>query len=91
MNAIATTDPIDTPSASSESDERTMAAVAHGLTFFEGGLIGPLILYFVKKDESDFVAFHALQSLYFGLAFLLLTTITCGLGALIFVAAVHGP
>ena len=85
MNAIATTDPIDTPSASSESDERTMAAVAHGLTFFEGGLIGPLILYFVKKDESDFVAFHALQSVYFGLAFFGLSLITCGVAAVLLV------
>ena len=41
------------------------AAIAHGLTFFEGGIIGPLIVYVIKKDSSPFVAFHALQSLYF--------------------------
>jgi len=61
-----------------------MAALSHGLTFFEGGLFGPLVLYFVKKDEDDFVAFHALQSLYFALAFLVLTVVTCGVaGALL--------
>ncbi len=65
------------------NDERTWAAVAHGLTFFEGGIIGPLVLYLLKKDESDFVAFHALQSLYFGLAFFVFTAVTCGLGALL--------
>jgi len=67
------------------SDEKTMAAISHGLTFFEGGMLGPLVLYFVKKDESEFVAFHALQSLYFGLAFFVLSIVTCGLGALLLV------
>ena len=72
-------------SAPVSQDEKMMAAVAHGLTFFEGGLFGTLILYFVKKDESDFVAFHALQSLYFGLAFFGITLVTCGLGAVLLV------
>ncbi|GAB5547905.1 MAG: hypothetical protein SangKO_076650 [Sandaracinaceae bacterium] len=66
-------------------DDRVMAAVAHGATFVEGGLIGPLIIYLLKKDESEFVAFHALQSLYFGLAFLAATVLTCGFGAIILV------
>ena len=66
-------------------DEKMMAAVAHGLTFFEGGLFGPLVLYFVKKDESEFVAFHALQSLYFGLAFFAISILTCGIGAALLV------
>lgn len=62
------------------SDERTLAIVAHLLSFIEGGIIGPLIIYLVKKDSSRFVAFHALQSLYFGLLFIgvfLITLITC--------------
>ena len=72
------------PSTSTASqEERTLAAIAHGLTFFEGGLVGPLILYLVKKDESDFIAFHALQSLYFGLAFVVLSVVTCGIGAIL--------
>lgn len=62
------------------SDERTMAAIGHGLTFVEGGILGPLVVYVLKKDESPFVAFHALQSLYFGLAFLV-ATIVCVAGA----------
>lgn len=66
-------------------DERTMAAVAHGLTFVEGGIVGPLILYLVKKDESEFVAFHALQSLYFGLIFFGITLLTCGFGVVLVV------
>jgi uncharacterized membrane protein len=77
MTALMPTEPT--------KDERTMAAVAHGLTFVEGGIIGPLILYLVKKDESEFVAFHALQSLYFGLIFLGVTLVTCGLGVILVV------
>lgn len=66
-------------------DERTMAAVAHGLTFVEGGIVGPLLLYIIKKDDSEFVAFHALQSLYFGLIFLAVTVLTCGVGVILVV------
>ena len=61
-------------------EDRQLAAIGHGLSFIEGGIIGPLILYVVKRDQSEFVAFHALQSLYFGLAFLALVTLTCGIG-----------
>ena len=69
---------------SPSSDERTWALVAHGLTFFEGGVFGPLIVYVLKKDESDFVAFHALQSLLFGLIAMVIilpvAILTCGMG-----------
>jgi len=57
-----------------------MALVAHALTFLEGGIVGPLILYFIKRKDSPFVAFHALQSVYFGLLFLVaffVTLVTC--------------
>ena len=57
-----------------------------GLSFIEGGIIGPLILYVVKRDQSEFVAFHALQSLYFGLAFLAVVFLTCGVGVIAVVA-----
>lgn len=66
-------------------DDRVMAMLGHALTFVEGGIIGPLIVYMVKRDQSDFVAFHSLQSLYFGLIFLLGTVITCGFGAIVLV------
>jgi uncharacterized membrane protein len=81
QQTASATQPAGTPT----QDDCILAAVAHGLTFFEGGLIGPLILYLVKKDQSDFVAFHALQSLYFGFAFFAVTVLTCGLGAVLLV------
>ena len=85
MNAISTLDANGSTPAEPTNDDKWMAALAHGLTFFEGGLFGPLIVYFVKKDQSEFVAFHALQSLYFGLAFFVISLLTCGVGAVLLV------
>lgn len=67
-------------------EDRQLAALGHGLSFVEGGIVGPLILYVLKRDQSEFVAFHALQSLYFGLAFLAVVALTCGAGLLAVVA-----
>jgi uncharacterized membrane protein len=63
------------------SEDRLFAAGAHGVSFLEGGVIGPLAIYLFKRDQSEFIAFHALQSLYFGIAMMVIILITCGLGA----------
>jgi len=68
------------PLAAIDPVHRQLAALGHGLSFVEGGVLGPLLLYVIKKDESEFVAFHALQSLYFGLVFLAVVTLSCGIG-----------
>ena len=64
-------------------NDRLMAALGHGLTFVEGGIVGPLIIYLIQDKKNAFSAFHSLQSLYFGLAFVVLTLVTCGLGAVL--------
>src|SRR5690349_17845959 len=77
-------------------DERTMAALGHGLTFVEGGILGPFVLYLLQKDKSQFAAFHCLQSLYFGLVIAGIATfvglpvylLTCGLGVIFFLPLV---
>lgn len=46
------------------SDEKTMAILAHILTLV-AGFIAPLVIYLVKKDESDYVREHAAESLNF--------------------------
>jgi len=38
-------------------DERLMAALIYILSFFTA-FIGPLIIWLIKKDESEFVDFH---------------------------------
>lgn len=77
--------PVARPLGQPTRDHAVLAAASHGLSFVEGGLVGPLAVYLIKKDESAFVAFHALQSLYFGLLFFVLSFATCGLGALVLV------
>lgn len=79
--------------------ERSLALIAHALSFVEGGVVGPLVLYALRdpihdalfKDkpgrDSAFVAFHGLQSLYFGLLFAVVSLpvaiLTCGWGLLL--------
>jgi uncharacterized Tic20 family protein len=46
------------------SDEKTMAILAHILTLV-APILAPLIIYLIKKDESDFVRWHARESLNF--------------------------
>lgn len=77
--------PIARPFGEPSRDDAMVAAAAHGLSFVDGGLIGPFAVYLLKKDQSPFVAFHALQSLYFGILFLAISIVTCGIGALILV------
>jgi uncharacterized protein len=52
------------PSYIPTSDEKTLAILSHILTFV-GGFIAPLIIYLIKKDESEFVSDHAKESLNF--------------------------
>ena len=55
------------PVAAPSQDEKTMAQIVHFGSIVAPVLL-PLVIYLVKKDESKFVAFHALQALFFSLA-----------------------
>ncbi len=63
-------------------DEKTWGMVAHlaalsgwiGVPF--GNILGPLVIYFVKKDESDFVRDHAKEGMNFGIS-VLIYSIVC--------------
>jgi uncharacterized Tic20 family protein len=54
----------ETPVIPPTSDEKTLALLAHVLTFVLP-ILAPLVIYLVKKDESSFVAYHAKESLNF--------------------------
>jgi uncharacterized Tic20 family protein len=54
----------ETPLIPPTSDEKTMALLSHILTFILP-ILAPLVIYLVKKDESEFVASHAKESLNF--------------------------
>jgi len=86
-----------TPRPSTE--ECTLALISHAMSFVEGGVVAPLLMYVLRQPihdalyknsdaaDSEFVAFHSLQSLYFGLIFLAITLpvaiLTCGWGLLL--------
>lgn len=52
------------PAYTPTSDDRTAAVLAHLLTLV-CGFIAPLVIYLVKKDESQYVSEHAKESLNF--------------------------
>lgn len=53
-----------TPLVPPTSDERTMAILSHILCVV-AGFLAPLVIYLIKKDESNFVKEHAKESLNF--------------------------
>lgn len=70
----------------SPQDERVWSALSHAsiLVWPATGLlpIAPLIIWLVYKDRSPHVGFHALQSLWYQLAWLAIATIGGILGTL---------
>lgn len=58
------------------SDEKTMAILAHVLTFV-ASFIAPLVIYLIKKDESKYVADQAKESLNFQLTVILAVIVLC--------------
>jgi uncharacterized Tic20 family protein len=52
------------PAYTPTSEDRTAAVLAHLLTLV-CGFIAPLVIYLVKKDESQYVSEHAKESLNF--------------------------
>jgi len=69
-------------------DETTMAALAHLLQPMTWW-IGPLIIYFIKR-ESKFVAFHAMQALLWQIIRILIYVICFG-GVFVFIFTVVVP
>ena len=63
--------PPDLQAANVSKDERTWAMVGHlaalgGLVIpTVGCILGPLIVWLIKREESAFVAYHAKQSMWF--------------------------
>ena len=58
------------PQYEPSGDEKTLALLAHVLTFVST-LLAPLIIYIIKKNESPFVAEHAKESFNFQLTLVL--------------------
>ena len=54
------------PAGKSSPDEKNMAMLAHVLVLFTG-FIGPLVIWLLKKDQSDFVDDQGKEALNFGI------------------------
>lgn len=52
------------------SDEKNLGLLAHLLSLFFG-FIPPLVIWLIKKDESQFVAHHAKEALNFQISMLI--------------------
>jgi uncharacterized protein len=65
------------------ADEKMFAALAHA-SGCATGVLGPIVIWFIKKDQSAYVAYHAIQAgIYHTIAFvalMVLTTCTFGFG-----------
>jgi len=63
--------------------ERRMAALAHGGTIF-AWFLAPLVVYFLERDRSRYVADHAIEALAWSAAGTLLAIVTCGIAVPVF-------
>lgn len=94
--APATAAPAAAPQATVQNEAQTekqwalfahLSALTGIFTAGVGALVGPLVIWLVKKDESAFIAAHALEALNFnitvaivGAVLFLLTLVTFGIG-----------
>jgi hypothetical protein len=51
-----------------DNDEKILALFSH-LSIFLGGIVLPIIFWAINKDKSRFVRFHALQAIFFHIAY----------------------
>ena len=69
-----------------DDDSRMWALFAH-ISGILTSFVGPLIIWYVKKDESTFVAYHAVQATYWSVITLVIMTVvsvlTCGVGSML--------
>jgi uncharacterized Tic20 family protein len=63
------------PTLEISSDDRMWAMMAH-LAMFVFAIFGPLIIYLVKKDESQFIAEHAKEALNFQIAVMIISLVS---------------
>ena len=70
------------------SEDRIAALIAHGGTFF-AWMLAPIVVYLVKRNESRYAEFHALQSLLWSLLGTVVAAATCGLAIPVFMVF-HG-
>lgn len=66
------------------SDEKLLAMLSH-LSIILGGIILPIIIWATQKDKSKFVRFHALQAIFYHIAYVVMIVAFVMLVALFFI------
>jgi uncharacterized protein len=84
---------IDSPAVVPNENERAWAAAAHALalvlalatSWFVGaaGIVGGLVVYLVKRDESPFATEHAREAMNFNLSMLLYACAAVAIGVVL--------
>lgn len=80
---------VETGGGELTAEDKQMAMIAQGSGLF--GFIGPLIIYAIKGNESEFVKYHSMQALilqciYLGVVLIIilpLSVCTFGLGSML--------
>ena len=70
---------------SPSSSDRLAAVIAHAGTWF-GWFLVPLCVYLVKRGESRYAEFHAMQALLWSLFGTVVSAATCGVALPVFLA-----
>jgi uncharacterized Tic20 family protein len=71
------------------SEDKMLSMLCH-LSMIFGGIIMSIIIWAIKKEQSKFVRFHSLQSIFFHLAFAVVLGVTIVIFAVIIVLAGAG-
>ena len=76
--------------------DRALSAIAHLSSLVSFGLIAPIVIYFLKRDESAFVAHHAKEAINFHITVILACVLSIplmvafGLGLITLLVTVFG-
>ena len=87
--------PSSAPGAAPTENERTWGMLAHlsalvGLVFpLVGNILGPLLVWLTKREQSTFIGTHAKEALNFNIT-VTLAGVVCGFLALIFIGFLLG-
>jgi uncharacterized Tic20 family protein len=71
------------------TEDKTLSMLCH-LSMVIGGILMPIIIWAIKKEQSKFVRFHSLQSIFFHLVFSVILAITIVVFAVIIILAGAG-
>ena len=67
------------------NNDRTAAIVAHAGTWF-AWFLAPLLVWLIRRGESRYAEFHALQALLWSIFGTIVSAVTCGVAIPVFLA-----